>query len=528
MRWEYIIKRAVWLLALGVLCYSCQREPDLSSVTKEGIPSLSIAIDFPRSEGVKSDAYLRADTPENEIKSLRIWVFRHDDSHELVVAKILNKDVDGFPEDGGVRWYNLDVSWKFVLEKPSVDVFVLANAESIGCDLDDHSDWATIRTATFGYESNTKDPFGLSEYTEEVPEEGLPMSAMKLGLELRGTGTQLKVDALQLRRAVSRIRMVFCKTQTELPEGQEPDELSVDQIIIYPNQLPLKEYIFTENITGVYKDANLADDEQNYDERTYSRGGVSSENIKAHPAPENLVYANQNPSTYKDLLDDAKNHGLVSDLGYVYFRESDVRLVGRINYTVNGKSRFREFSMKSDGDFARNHTWTLFAYFLSGRNLQLSLVVDDWDRSDYFVDFSDQIVVAPARFVIDPSTAEVTDVEDGYTNVRLIPGVPVKGRLRIVAPLGGTLMIYPQGAATLFNVSPMQATIKADEDEDSEESDSGLIEIEISYNNDIDINVDDLSEDEKTMTFSFFVETPAGRIINVNSEVVDRKYRFIL
>jgi hypothetical protein len=173
--------------------------------------------------------------------------------------------------------------------------------------------------------------------------------------------------------------------------------------------------------------------------------------------------------------------------------------------------------MAAPGDFARNHTWTLLAYFMSGRNLQVSLVAAPWTKGDYHVDFSGQAVNVTKKFRIDERTCEVSSSEDGYIDVKLIPGTPAKGTLTITTPVGGTLMITPLGAASLFSVT-QQATIAPDKN-------GGEITIEITNNPDTDIDISELPASETTLTLSFSVSV-LGREVNVDSEAIDSDYKY--
>ena len=494
------------LLLLAVLLPACRRQDPDPVAGQE--PSLTIGIDFPRT-GQSKAGELQASNEENKINSLQLWVFRSS-GHELV--GYLDIPAADVPAGGGVKWYTLQgegVTWEFVNAHPNVDIFVLANAASIGVQLDGNSGYNSVSSAAFG-KDDTHDYFGITSFVKEVGSDGLPMSGKAVNRELYGSAPELKVDAVQICRAVSRLRMVFCKTKTE----GEQEDVRVTGITFYESMFPLKEYVFTTEKSAVVKDKTpLAD---NYLGAFTLQGPAT---LQEHEVPESLMYVNQTPEDYQALLNEAVEAGKLTNMGYYYLRESDQRIIGRIDYTVGGKPRFREFAMSAAGDFARNHTWTLFAYFMSGRNIQLSLVVQPWDRSDYKVDFSDQAVNVTSKFVVDDNSAEVTPGSE-YQEVKLIPGTPAKGHLYITTPVGGTLMIYPKGAASLFIVSPEQATIDP-------ETHSGRIDIEIRNNPGIDIDIDDLPESETSITLSFSVEIN-GREINVDSEVIDNKYRFHL
>lgn len=495
-----------WLLTASLLA-GCGG--DRIVFDPEAEPSLGLTVEFPSLAGVRSDVgQLPASDLENALHSLTVWVFRSD-NHSLVASRDIAES--DFPVSGGVRRYSLPVTRAFVADMPDVDVFVLANAAAIGAGLTVDSDWATLNDAFFA--DSDQAPyygFGLAHPVHAVdPRLGLPMSGCGKNLPVSGEDPILKVRTIRLSRAVSRLRFVFCRTRTE---GDEDEEVAISRVILEGYQIPFKEYVFTTSASGVVKDGTeLAD---NYCDLSYILPGPSE--IAENETPENLIYVNQDPVTYERLIDDAVREHTLTDLGQTYFRESDRRLTGRIEYTVNGRSRTREFHMASPGDFARNHTWTVFGYFLSGRNLQLALNVLPWDYNAYVVDFSEESVSVTSKFTVDETSVDLRLTSKDHYDARLLPGMPAKCRLSITTPVGGRLMIRPLGDANAFQVVPDMAFIDPTVN-------SGRIDILVRRNPDVD---EDLTGSYITLSFS--VETADGRIIDANTEAVDAVYRFVL
>ena len=514
MRWRGLILGAFALLLLLPGC----RRTDPSARVQEG-PTLEVAIQFPYVSATKGKE-LPATDLENKIHSLAIWVFRSED-HTPVGEPLFLTDEADFPREGGIGRYKFEVDWNFVNTHPDVDVFVLANAASIRCtldgtssyELDGTSSYDDIIAASFGYFNEEDDCFGTHSYTTSVdPDKGLPMSGMKTHVKVYGSAPQMKVDPITLVRAVSRLRMVLCRTATD--DIAQEDEVSVSGITFYKEQIPLREYVFTEGTTGVIP---------SYTPDDFSFSGPAE--INRNRVPEDLIYVNQDPDAYQQMLDQACAAGTLTDLGYVYLRESDKRIIGRVDYTFNENERYKEFAMSAKGDFARNHTWTLFAYFMSGRNLQVSLVAAPWSKGDYSLDFSNQALNVTKKFRMDERTCDIPHNDDssikystdGYIDVNLIPGTIAKGTLTILTPVGGTLMISPQGAASLFSVTE-HASISPD-------THGGEITIEITNNPDPLINISDLPESERTLTLSFSVMV-LGREVNADTEIIDNDYKY--
>ena len=489
------------LLLTGLV--ACQK----GFIVFEEDPTLGIVIDFPESAGTRGDVgMLPASDLENAIHSLTVWVFRNDDS-TLVAAKALAEE--DFPVGGGIRRYSLPVGKTFVKDKPNVDVFVLANAESIGISLDTTATYLAIDTAWFGNSSTAPYyGFGIEHPVTSVdPDLGLPMSGCEKNLKIEGEEPVFKVKTIKIKRMVSRLRLVFCKTKTIGTAEEEERSVSIDRIILGGSQIAKKEYLFTTKDSGVKLDETPVIN--NYDASAYIVNWPSGTEIAENDTPETLIYVNQDPITYENIIKDAVDNNTLTDLGYTYLRESDKRLTGRVDYTVNDVDKKREFNMLSEGDFARNRTWTVFGYFLSGRNLQLSLNVQPWDYNSFVVDFSNQSVNCSKKFYVDEKTVD-RHGEIAY----LISGTAARGHLTITTPVGGRLMIKPIGDASAFTVSPEIAPIDPTHN-------AGRI--------DISVNRTESSENLKgkyiTLSFSVMV---GGRETDANSEIVDQVYKFTL
>ena len=171
--------------------------------------------------------------------------------------------------------------------------------------------------------------------------------------------------------------------------------------------------------------------------------------------------------------------------------------------------------MVAPGHFIRNHSWTVYGYFLSGRNLQLGVHVDDWDRSEYSVKFSEQAITVTQKFSVLAQSAELEEIDENVVDAYLLPGTPARGSLIITNPVGGQLFIRPEGDVSAFEVSPSVATINPD-------LDNGRIDISVKRNPNAVGNVTG-----KSITLSFTVET-GDRETSADSEIIDKQYRFIL
>ena len=495
------------------MLWACRRSAPTLNQEETDKGRISIAVEFPRRSDSKVD-YYQADDDENTIHSLCIWIF--DKDGHLMEQSPLNILPSEFPEDGGVKEFTIPVDWSFVLNPTDVHVYVLANAESIGFDLSNPGGYtmANLDAAVFG-----DDYFGTSALTRSVPVTGLPMSAVKHGVPT-GSSPILIVETLTLTRMVSRVRMVFCKTLTT---GEGTPTVSIDKITFSGKTIPNEEYLFTSGDTGIKRTDTEVDD-NNYVSEPFNFSWPEGTALRDNEAPESLIYVNQDPITYNQLLADAVAAEQLTDLGYIYLRESDRKLQGRIYYTVNGTERSREFFMEKGNDFARNHTWTLYAYFLSGRNLQVSVVVLPWDMTEHLVDFSKLSVNVRQKLTVDENTVELNFVSKDHYEAVLIPGVVAHAWLQVTTPVGGTLYVKPVGGTQYFIVSTDKEKHESTATIDPGVED-GRIHIYISPDPNVKLKKEDIGTIESSIVLSFSVEVN-DRWIDADSEAIDAEYRF--
>ena len=484
---------------------SCRRAPDVPPVPDE--PSLGVTVSFPVSSPTKSDVgTLPASDAENALHSLSIWVFNSETQARVTYRSIPEAD---FPVAGGVRRYSLPVTREFANTTPNVDVFVLANGASVGCDLGEDATWQDLNSASFGKGEN-EDYFGLENPVKAVdPALGLPISGVGYNMAVQGDAPILSLETITLRRAVSRLRFVFCKTKTEGEEDVK--EVSIRNITLSGLQIPKREYVFASTASGiVYNEENT---QETYIPEAFTLVGPPA--VAENETPENYIYVNQDPVSYEQLLNDAVAAGTLTDMGNIYFRESDKRLIGWIEYQVGDVVRTREFSMATAGDFTRNHTWTLLGFFLSGRNVQLALSVLPWDMNSYNVNYTDEVVMVTSPFSVEESSASITWKTKDDAMVRLIPGKSARGFIRVVSPVGGRLMIKPEGDVDAFTVSPEYGLIDPG-------NRGGMIEITVARNAEYEGE-----SAGKQITLSFSVEI-GERTISANSEAINHRYTFVL
>lgn len=488
------------LIMLVAVCAACTRLHPESAQEEPGA-ELELYLQIPgQPAATKADVgQVPGSANEYVLHSLKVWIFTSDTdqngNHELV--SFLNLDQSQFPTEGRVRRYAVPVSRDFASTKPDVDVFALANGESVGCLLDGEATWVQLNDAVFG-----DDWFGVNNPVRTVnPALGLPMTGVVKDVTPQGEEPELSIPTLRLTRAVSKLRYVFCRMQDE--NMANPDSIRIERITLNGSLIPKQEYLFTTNAYSIVPG--------NYEMSPIYTPGPSY--IARNETPERLVYANQDAASYEQLIARAIADGVLSDCGVIYLRESNKVLSGEVEYTINQEPDSKSFTMAAPGDFARNHNWTLYGYFLSGRNLMLTIKALPWDYSEWTVHFSNQSVIAN-QFSIDDTTAEVREPTKDHFDVYLIPGVTAKCHFYITAPVGGTVWIRPQGNTEPFNINIDAATIDPNRD-------AGRVDIEISRNTDVE------ALPGQYMTLSFYV-TLGEREIDANTEIFNGEvYRFI-
>ncbi|MBQ9702909.1 MAG: hypothetical protein IJV63_07985 [Bacteroidales bacterium] len=479
---------------------------------------LSIALVFPEfASPVKADVgEVPASVEENAIYELAIWVFNHD-THELVTTPLITNDSNDLPHAGGVRKYALPVDRTFLLTRPKVDVFVLVNQSSINTTLSGSSSWNDLNKAIFG----GSDYFSPQNPVQKVSTtRGLPMSGVGYGLTVSGEEPSLSVSKISIGRAVSKLRYIFSQMYTE---NDTEEEFSVQKIVLEGGQIPVEEYVFSENAYKIVP--------SNYVSEPMVTTWPANTQLAACEAPELYSYAGQDGPSYETLITDGIRRGQLTDCGTYYLRESDKALTGKVYYTITKKrdgepvlvqEKTMPFSMAAPGDFARNHTWTVYGYFISNRTLQMAVSVLPWDRNNYTIEFSTSSLQVTQKFTVADGSATIVPVtgQKDHFNVFLDANKPARGYLYITTPQGGKLEIIPEGSVAdleAFDVSPGQATIDPS-------FNSGRIDITIDRNRSY---TGDPSG--KTITLSFKAYTPDGdREIAGASECVDQIYHFYL
>jgi len=299
---------------------------------------------------------------EGDIRSLQLWIYESETGN--FVGYLDTEEVASLNNGEGAL-YQIPVSDDFAASKPDVDVFVQANVKEENCGVGTLDENITRANLMAG--AKIEGHFGLDVLQTSVPEQGLPMAGKLTTQPVVGDAPALRVGSMsavstvQLTRAVSKLRFVFAKTT-----GQPA--VSITSIQIDEGMIPEVEYLFKkpESVTITY---NTAAGELKLSDIN---------DIAATADPTDYIYFNQDAQAYENLINGA---GLTVN-GPIYLRESDKRLSGSISYTIDGVAKDPvTFQMQQAGDFSRNHTWIVYAYYAGSGKLQVQTIyVKDWEN----------------------------------------------------------------------------------------------------------------------------------------------------
>ena len=309
---------------------------------------------------------VNASEAENKVNSLQLWIF--DTSGNKVGYLSTTETATLNAGQGAI--YQIPVSDEFAQNKPNVDVYVLANATAANCGISTTLDENTTREALIEQAKITSNHFGLTSAspTTAVPDDGLPMAGILKNQPVIGDapvlriGNETNIATVPLTRAVSKMRFFFANVETA-------PKLTITRITLNGSLIPNEEYLFTQSKTLNY-DTNVASI------------FTSSIEVAKKEDPAQYIYKGQTAQEYENLMVGAE----LSLAGPYYLRESGKILTGTITYTVKGMSKpmSATFTMKEQGDFLRNHSWIVYAYYEGLSGMQVVTVdVTDWVAKSY-------------------------------------------------------------------------------------------------------------------------------------------------
>ena len=370
--------RVIGLMFFVLLLAACSKDGDSPEDTQPVINVYVYSPDHPTITRGDIGNVAPIDNTLNEslITSLQIWVFEH--GTETLVSYYTPTSVDNLKNAKGVT-YQLNVSDAFAnaKPKPNVDVYVVANVKTENCGLsyDKYTTRETLEAAKIGSEY-----FGLTSLQNSVPAEGLPMSGVLRDVAVTGSAPVFEISSVKLARAVSKLRFIFSKDNVETPVKITGIKLGVDLEDNLIPLIPTAEFLFLKadhslyNIVGSYPD-------------DYEAGGTSLFTgelaIASNEDPLKYTYqSGQDAQDYENLIAAGVSAGKLSEVGPYYLRETDKQLSGVITYQIGDDTTDKKakFEMKTAGDFSRNHTWIVYAYYgVDGMKVE-SVYSQEWNE----------------------------------------------------------------------------------------------------------------------------------------------------
>ena len=365
------------LLMTGACCSSDDEEQLEGGVSKKPA-MLAIYVYSPELKAARQNMGTRGDVgqvdvisaAEGEIRSLQLWIYESDESSTpgKYVGYLSTEDVASLNSGEGAT-YQIPVSDEFAANKPSVDVYVQANVKAANCGVGTLNEETTRGDLIAG--AKITGHFGLGNLQTSVPTDGLPMAGMLTMQPVVGdapalrVGSMSEVSTVALTRAVSKLRFVFAKT-TDQPK------VSITSIKMNAEMIPEVEYLFDKTQPLTYNE-NAAELFSPIDD------------IAETADPTDFIYFNQEAQAYEDLINEAASKQPdpeVTVRGPIYLRESDKQLAGTITYTIDdGEEQTATFQMQQAGDFLRNHTWIVYAYYAGSSKLQIQTIyVKNWEN----------------------------------------------------------------------------------------------------------------------------------------------------
>lgn len=367
--------KVIWFVLTGLMLLSCLRDTVAPEQTQ-----LCVVVHFPElpvTKGVKPVApELEA---EAKINNLRIWVFLHDDFNDTYKSGYRLGYIE--PNQSSRRLtenedrYYIKIPTEIARAYPKVDVFVLAN--SGGNSLPGSFGGNTTRSYLEEFVMDGE-RYGITAdkkpATMSVPDKGLPYSAVGKNLSTSGTFPTLTVETVALKRTVSKFRIVM----SQLGDVLGPvTSFAISDLALDSGLISEAEYVFNDSALP-YKISNT------YVAQPVVFTPASSEEVAVNSDPESYAYVQGTPyQDYENLVLEGLKNGALTDLGVCYFRETDRKLKGHINYTLANVAGSGTFEMPGTEGMFRNRSWIVYIYFLSNQ-MNFTVAWTPWEEGQDF------------------------------------------------------------------------------------------------------------------------------------------------
>lgn len=363
----WLLTISCWLLVVG--CSS-------SDGTEEPQPTmLTIYVYAPEHPMLIRSAIGTVDAlvAERQVHKLQIWVF--ESYTGKTVGYLQTKFTDKLNGAEAGDKYQIPVPDEFAQHKPDVDVYVLANVSEDNCGV--VFDGTTTRDQLWNAKLDANH-FGLTELRTTVPDDGLPMAGILKDQTIVGDapvlriGTTNNIATVRLERTVSKVRFVIGTTA--------PIKPTITGISFDADKLYTEGYLIPrEALTGLTLKSTATS-------LLTSDVAIDSETDD----PTKYIYDGQEAQVYENLINNAATavspaKPELTIIGPYYLHESDKQISGKISYKVGEETTVNNgnFQMDAVGDFLRNHSWIVYAYYTGGGFLRMSAIyVKEWTTKE--------------------------------------------------------------------------------------------------------------------------------------------------
>jgi len=373
--------RKVLTYIMALMLMACSSSGEVEKTPQEEEPTmLSFYVYAPEHPIVTRGNAGESDASDDEarVNSLQIWVFEHeyDDlaKNGKLVAYYEPTSTDNLNNAQG-DVYQVPVSRSFADRRPRVDVLVLANVteNTHGKKYDKNTSREELQKAVLD-----NNHFGTDALKNSVPPDGLPMSGVLLNQPVTGEKPVLRIGTdysematVRLVRMVSKLRFVF--------SSLIGSNVQITGITIDAGLMASEEFLF---LNGPYTGRNFRVSQYlNYDAILLAQSvGVYG---TTNPLDFIFIEGVESPQEYESRINIAVAENKATSIGPYYLHESDKLITGKVKYKVgNGDEKTAEFKMAEAGDFSRNHTWLIYAYY-GDAVLNFNLVdVNRWTDRD--------------------------------------------------------------------------------------------------------------------------------------------------
>lgn len=422
------------------------------------------------SSQTRADSDVKSQSGENKINSVKVWMFGTclneagvtQGSRELVgYAENTNFGFE-VTESKLYEYIQIAVANKYLVNKnQTVDIYVIANAESVGLgSLGEGTSEADLQAAVIeqAYFGATNPVSGPTYISGETAATSLPASRIVTGVKLADLKPDLTAEnraKIVLQRAVSRIRFFAVKdaADTDLKlegitikgykaaQGDEAghDGFIPDRINIFPESVTYNSNRNALDLTthGSWPKATVAqipgDAVYTTSDIVYSTAGESAVAVDKYVENVETYFTKGTDETWQAYSDRLENNTNLYNV--TYLRETVNKPLSVI-IKYNGKEQTVQLTEDIQKLFLRNSD-IIVGMYLIGTKFELKIYAVDWADEIMTVDYKDNPAFTDqGQFTWKAGTYNSEAVEDGFNIIYVKPGTELEASFALKSPLG--------------------------------------------------------------------------------------------